>query len=283
MHKEKHQKVGKMGKHLWLVSILMMVFLVSDAVAAGVLVPASQFPNFANGEYMQPNMIYQNSALAVNMDGVYEGEVWAKAVYTDGAVCSPGTYLPANKVVCETCLEDNYCLGGTFLLSAENQGITSCVDGLSSPAGASSADMCDLLHITCDAGTYLPAGATSARDCAICPENKYCGDDNPREFVANAVEDQGVASCPSGLVSPRGTTSVGGCGKIMHIGEDVLYLTSEQQTTPALAVKLEGKVYYAKMTPGAKAINEATNTSLRTRVDGVEYSIQDNVKLYNNK
>lgn len=98
----------------------------------------------------------------------------------------------------------------------------------------------------------------------LCGENHYCPGDN----VAHA--------CATGLVSPEGTTSAGGCGKIMHVGDDVLYLTSERQTLPALAVKIDGTVYYARTTRGAKPMNGTTSKSLRTKIDGVEYSIHDN-------
>lgn len=518
-----------MGKHLWLVSVLMMVFLVSDAGAAGVLVPASQFPNFANGEYMQPNMIYQNSALAVNMDGVYEGDVWANAVYSEcpasypnvdsgvlwldlcyrnckasdvtniaaGATVSghyyrgSGGHFPINKCVPSECARgyanvdmdfvsefanataiayagqggngqihqnnvsnshpiddpimvygeqnngdwkvvfgdnendwnrvligssvcassttsgllespsqegqgtDCYCwitgykpkfndsvyvvdtlrvfLGtesnifGIEGYSCQNNCAVSCAAAVAQNGYPSTATFKNMLYsyaavrdkcvqstytITYDCGSaggttpesqhvmygysYIPrtntctvpeghtfAGwivsntgdtpdvlkpgtnastwteyweytenktftpkwsadvtcvpgkyvAANTHYCSECPENSYCIGGT---FDAPLSVAQGIKACPTGLVSPQGTISSGGCGKIMHVGEDVLYLTSEQQTTPALAVKLEGKVYYAKMTPGAKAINEATNTSLRTRVDGVEYSIHDN-------
>ena len=258
-----------MDKRLWLTSALIVSFMCSAAMAAPVVVPADQFPNFSNGEYLQPNTVYQNSAISTNMAGVSSGQVWANAIYVDGAICEAGKFLPANTVTCVTCLENNYCTGGTFELSASDQGISQCLNGLSSPAGSTSADMCEMRNTTCEAGTYLPAHSA---DCEVCPENSYCGGG---EF-AESASDQGVSACASGLVSPEGTISAGGCGKIMRVGEDVLYLTSEKQTTPALAVKLEGKVYYAKMTPGDVAVSAESTQSLRTRVDGVEYSIHDN-------
>jgi len=322
-----------MDKHLRLTSELIVFFSCSAAMAAPVTVPAGQFPNFLNGEYMQPNMVYQSSAIAANMAGVYEGEVWANAVYIDGAICEAGTYLPANTVICETCLENNYCTGGTFTPSSENQGISACADGFVAPAGSTTGFDCQSVKVLCLAGRYLPAFETS---CAVCPENNYCPGgaydrnyEEPQGLVpclngqvsaagsseasdchvvdiicpagkylpAHATDceicsennyctggvfyypraaNQGITPCADGLVAPEGTKAANLCGKIMHIGEDVLYLTSERQTMPALAVKLNGKVYYAKMTNGAVPINGTTSTYLETIVDGNTYTIHDN-------
>ena len=41
--------------------------------------------------------------------------------------CNAGYYLPANGIACAKCLNDNYCLGGTFVFSeTNNQGLTPC-------------------------------------------------------------------------------------------------------------------------------------------------------------
>jgi hypothetical protein len=294
---------------------------------------------------MQPDTIYQNAATSDNMDGVSEGLVWANAVYADGAVCAPGTYLPMLRTQCETCLENYFCEGGTFEKSDAVQGLMPCLNGGVSPAGSTNVSMCHPWNIICSAGTYLPA---NTRSCVVCPADSYCGGDNkPRlyadsnkdqgiascpegthslagatapsacvnsapgpdtiecpegEFVpaygnycqtcpenyycggdgesrvfdTSADVDQGIASCPEGLVSPLGAASVGECGKELHVGNDILYLTSVKQTTPALVVKMNGAVYYAKITLGAKPMNYLTHRSLRTIIDGKEYSIHDN-------
>ena len=73
--------------------------------------------------------------------------------------CLPGTYLPANTDSCVTCLEDNYCAGGTFkILQPEDHGIVSCSTvasgGSKSPAGSKQASDCGyVLHIG-DANDY---------------------------------------------------------------------------------------------------------------------------------
>ena len=147
-----------------------------------------------------------------------------------------------------------------------NNGYTASGNGTANPS-------CDVTTITCPAGQYLPANGTA---CSVCPENNYCvGNtfDYPKAFA------QGITECPTGLVAPQGTTSAAGCGKIMYVDGTKLYLTSEKQTSPALAVRIDGVVYYASMTSlasGAKPMNSATSKSLRTRINGIEYSIHDN-------
>jgi len=122
----------------------------------------------------------------------------------------------------------------------------------------------------CEPGQYLPKNATA---CAICPADNYCVG---ASYTYSTTADQGISACTTGLVAPEGTTTAGGCGKILHVGEDIMYLTSEQQTTPALAVRIDGTVYYARTTRGEKAMNGTTTRSLRTRINGFEYSIHDN-------
>ena len=120
----------------------------------------------------------------------------------------------------------------------------------------------------CPKGTYK-ASAGNATSCTTASEGYY-------------VSTTGATSqtpCDAGLVSPQGTTSAGGCGKIMYVDNTKLYLTKEKQTTPALAVKVDGVVYYANVTAlsnGAKTMNGSTTKSLRTRINGIEYSIHDN-------
>lgn len=265
-----------MNKHRLLTSMFAISFAGPAIAGAPVVVPANQFPNSVNGQYMQPNTIYKDSAVASNMAGVYEGGLFAEAIYDDEIYdCSAGQYLPAGSTSCALCPENHYCGSGSYTYSSTTtQGLNACTDGLISEAGSDDASDCHSpAAVTCPAGTYLPAGATS---CSVCPENSYCTGDSYEYSLTN---DQGAETCLPGKVSPQGSKSAGECGKIMRVGEDILYLTSEKQTTPALAVKIDGSVYYAKMTAlssGAKPMNGATTKSLRTKISGIEYSIHDN-------
>ncbi len=117
----------------------------------------------------------------------------------------------------------------------------------------------------CDAGYYFSENTT---ECVICDENHYCVGGE------NAVMEH----CPDGLVSPRGTISAGECGKKFHVGEDIMYITAEKTTTPALAFKFDNKIYYAKMTPvsdGKKTMNANTTKSFHVLHNGKEYTVHD--------
>lgn len=56
--------------------------------------------------------------------------------------CPAGQYLPANTLVCQTCLANNWCPGGTFSQSTSIQGMTACGAGLVSAPGSSSIGAC---------------------------------------------------------------------------------------------------------------------------------------------
>ncbi len=127
--------------------------------------------------------------------------------------------------------------------------------------------------VHCDAGYYLPANSI---ECQLCSENHYC---DGGDYIISAEQDAGIELCPDGVMSPEGTSGANGCGKILHVGDNIIYLTTVQETTPALAVRLENEVYYARTTPvseGAKPMNKDTTESLRVKIDGIEYSIHDN-------
>lgn len=118
----------------------------------------------------------------------------------------------------------------------------------------------------CDAGYYLPE---NTNECVMCDENHYCVGGE------NAIKQK----CPDSLVAPIGAKTSGECGRIMHMGDDIIYLTRDKQTTPALAVQIGNDVYYAKMAPvndGVKPMNKNTANSFKTELHDIEYYIYDN-------
>ena len=61
--------------------------------------------------------------------------------------------------------------------------------------------------------------------------------------------DSGITQCKDGLYSPPGSDSADDCGRILHIGEYVLYLRTAKLTSPALHVKIGDVIYYGDMFP----------------------------------
>ena len=225
---------------------------------------------FADTGLFLPNTVIPNACITANMSG---GNIEMIAVYENNTYnCEPGYYLPANSPGCVICPVGSWCPGNDYVFSETiDQGINACPGNTTSDEGSAQESDCSG-DIHCDAGYYLPANSST---CEICQADHWCsgGDLTP------ADTDVGMENCPDGLVAPAGTSDVGVCGKIMRIDNDVLYLTQNRQTTPALAVRLDGVVYYAKTTPvsqGLIRMNENATGSLRTNIDGIGYSIHDN-------
>lgn len=78
--------------------------------------------------------------------------------------------------------------------------------------------------------------------------------------------------CPAGLTTigyGAGADEAGDCGRVMHMGEDKLYLRSTKKTTPSLNVKVGDTTYYGNMTSGT------TNGKLRVKSGTTTYSVHD--------
>jgi hypothetical protein len=123
----------------------------------------------------------------------------------------------------------------------------------------------------CDSGTYFP---TTIDGCVACPENNYCPGG---EYTYNGV-DQGIIACPVGLYAPMGMSSSNQCGRILHIGENVVYLHSTKKTTPALHVDIDqdGTAdYFGNMTTLDIPMTRGTERKLKLQYDGVTYSVYD--------
>ena len=78
--------------------------------------------------------------------------------------------------------------------------------------------------------------------------------------------------CPTGLTTigyGAGADEAGDCGRVMHMGEDKLYLRSTKKTTPSLNVKVGDTTYYGNMTSGT------TKGKLRVKSGTTTYSVHD--------
>ena len=78
--------------------------------------------------------------------------------------------------------------------------------------------------------------------------------------------------CPTGLTTigyGAGADEAGDCGRVMHMGENKLYLRSTKKTTPSLNVKVGDTTYYGNMTSGT------TKGKLRVKSGTTTYSVHD--------
>ena len=78
--------------------------------------------------------------------------------------------------------------------------------------------------------------------------------------------------CPTGLTTigyGAGADEVTDCGRILHFGNDKLYLRSGKKTTPSLNVKIGDTTYYGNMTAGTG------KGKLRLKSGTTTYSVHD--------
>ena len=129
--------------------------------------------------------------------------------------CGANSSTPAKNAL-STCTCDNgYTADGTA------GGASTSTSGCSVVSG-------DVL--SCNNGYYLPANTNV---CAKCLANNYCPSGT---YTVNQSDDQGINSCPNGLVSPAGMWESAQCGKVLHVGQKYVYLRSTKSVTPSLNV-----------------------------------------------
>lgn len=218
------------------------------------LVECPESHPYANGSSSAKNSCYKTDSISCSVKNPYT-HGHGTAVYTNESfTCN--TYFGADAdCTNESTNACDYTLNcDTGYVSKTVNGVLKCVN-----------------EVSCDAGTYLPAGQVA---CAECPADHYC--EGGTFNVSDS--DAGINSC-NGLKSPAGSIAATDCGRILHIGDNKLYLHSdaEHKTSPALVVDINGDRYYADITPVVdgvgKPISNETDESLHVDIEGVEYTI----------
>ena len=121
--------------------------------------------------------------------------------------CNANYYLAGTDIkTCKACGANSTTSGGKASTCTCNTGYTA--DG--TPGGSkTSTTGCRIITVHCDAGEYLPAGATA---CETCPANSWCADS--KDYTYNASQDQGITgTCllTAGYASDAGSTSFEDC------------------------------------------------------------------------
>ena len=152
---------------------------------------------------------------------------------------------------------DTTCPAGTvqFVTGYEDywDGHVSCVDE----------------NFVCAAGEYLPA---HGYECTKCPENNYCVGGT---YTYSENTAYGATQCPNSWYAPRGMSSADQCGRILHIGENVVYLRNVKKTTPSLNVRVDGYTFYGNMTTADVPMNAGTTAHMKVQFNNETYSIYD--------
>jgi len=126
-------------------------------------------------------------------------------------------------------------------------------------------------NLVCGAGEYLPQ---HWYQCEKCPNNNYC---SGGIYTYNG-NSQGATACPSGLYSPVGMWESAQCGRILHIGDEVVYLRSVKKTTPALHVDIDNDGvadFFGNVTTLDVPMHTGTDRKLKLQYNGVTYSVYD--------
>lgn len=163
---------------------------------------------------------------------------------TGTSVCATNTYSSANASACTACATaKGYTNSGNT--AAAHAGLASC-------------------KATCSGGQYV---ATAGAGCVNVGTGYY----GPGGTVAQNGT-LGRNQCPVGLTTigyGAGADEAGDCGRVMHMGENKLYLRSTKKTTPSLNVKVGDTTYYGNMTSGT------TKGKLRVKSGTTTYSVHD--------
>ena len=131
---------------------------------------------------------------------------------------------------------------------------------------------CQSNSITCNAGQYVQKLWNS---CTTCPQNSYCPGGN-YNFSANAA--QGITACSAGTYSPAGSGEAAQCGRILHLGDEVLYLRASKITSPALHVDVDHDGvadYFGNMTTADVVMHAGSERKFKVKMNDVIYSVYD--------
>lgn len=156
------------------------------------------------------------------------------------------------------------CSAGTYSPGGDVHSCSACPSGYDDnpETGLTSPDMC---QISCPGGYYLAAA-----------NDATCSEVSPGYWAAAKVVNYGGTStrteCASGLKTigyGAGADEAADCGRVLHFGNDTLYLRSVKKTDHALHVGINGDVFYGNMG------TDLTKGSLRIKLGDTTYSVYD--------
>jgi hypothetical protein len=85
-------------------------------------------------------------------------------------------------------------------------------------------------------------------------------------------------SCANGLQSPTGMWESAQCGRILHIGENIVYLRSTKKTQHAMHFDMDNDGvadYFANMTTANVPIHIGTAQKIKVELNGQIYFVCD--------
>ena len=193
---------------------------------------------------------------------------WGDCAIGNAWTAKPGSYvgiwkqeMPAEDVIENMCIQ---CGVGTYSEGGLINSCSSCPSGYDDnpETGLTSADMC---QISCPGGYYLAAA-----------NDATCSEVSPGYWAAEKIVNYGDTStrteCASGLTTigyGAGADEAADCGRVLHFGNDTLYLRSVKKTDHALHVGINGDVFYGNMG------TDLSKSGLRIKLGDTTYSVYD--------
>ena len=182
--------------------------------------------------------------------------------YVNPEILTDGTWQPYSNFnadeLCKLCQDGTYSAGGAV------RACTTCPRGYDDnpETGLTSPDMC---QISCPGGYYLAAA-----------NDATCSEVGPGYWAAEKIVNYGDTStrteCASGLTTighGAGADEAADCGRVLHFGNDTLYLRSVKKTDHALHVGINGTVFYGNMG------TDLSKSGLRIKLGDTTYSVYD--------
>ncbi len=209
---------------------------------------------------------------------------------TSQTACAAGTYTSTTgQTSCSSAVAGTYTTGCQVTASGASTktlactGTSVCATNTYSSAKASACTACATAKGYTNSGTTAAAHAELASCKATCSGGQYvatagagCVNVGTGYYGVGGTVGQNATlarnQCPVGLTTigyGAGADEAGDCGRVMHMGENKLYLRSTKKTTPSLNVKVGDAIYYGNMTSGT------TKGKLRVKSGATTYSVHD--------
>ena len=164
---------------------------------------------------------------------------------------------------CDSCPDNTYSTGGAIQCTA-------CLENYTTYGPKTSEESC---RIYCAGGYYLRTAYDTV-----------CSPVGVAHWAAASWTLQGHSgtynSCSADKTTVGygvGADEVGDCGRILHVGNDSLYLRSDRKTNRTLNFKIENSIYYANMSTDDIKMSRDTDRKLKIKVEDTEYSVYDDM------
>jgi len=196
--------------------------------------------------------------------------------------CATGQYLPVNTANCEPCPAESTCTPGAYAFN-ENKSMGIVYDDTfiqSKPKGCaqnilgvsnevSMEPVFRASTIQCAPGYYLIENNVH---CVPCPADSYCPGGT---YTFNETMAQGINPCANGLHTPAGMWESDQCGRILHIGENVIYMRSTRKTIPSFNIRVGNDIFYGNMTTADVPMSATATQKLKVKLGDTIYSVYD--------